>query len=193
MRLFVAAEIPASVRDTLGQVQTRLRQRIADGGLLRWVASERIHLTLKFLGNVDGSRATELPAVVATAVRDQPTFDLGIGGIGIFPNARAPKVLWVGLIGDLDALARLRDRVEEAVVGAGLPAEARPFRAHLTLARVPDGVRPHEIAGAAAAEDETIGGAPNRFSVDRIGLIHSVLGAEGPTYRTLATAELARR
>ena len=193
MRLFVAAEIPASVRDTLGQVQTKLRQRIAGAGQLRWVAPERIHLTLKFLGNVDASWGKELPAVVATAVRDQPAFDLGIGGLGIFPNARAAKVLWVGLTGDLDALARLRDRVEEAMVGAGLPAEARPFRAHLTLARVPDGVHPHETAGAAAAEDETIGDAPTRFSIERVGLVHSVLGAEGPTYRTLATAELARR
>ena len=189
MRLFVAVEMPPPVREALGELQARLRERMAGETRLRWVAPERIHLTLKFLGNVDASLVPALAAALDRAVREQPAFELVVGGLGTFPSARAAKVLWVGLAGDLDALERLRARVEQAMVGAGLPAEKRPFRAHLTLARVPDGVRPHEVGDATAG---ALADAIPTFSVQRVALVRSTLGP-GPSYRTLASAPLAGR
>ena len=190
IRLFVAAEIPPSARGALGLLQATLRERMADSGALRWVTPDRIHLTLKFLGNVEVIRVPELAIAMANAVRGQPVFDLAVGAIGVFPNAHAPKVLWAGLTGDLDALTLLRDRTEAALVGVGFLAEERPFRAHLTLARVPNGVRPHELTEVTGTGAESANDTLTRFSVERVALVHSVLGEEGPAYRSLATADL---
>lgn len=134
-RLFVALELPAEVRERLGELQRELRRQGL--GHLRWVRPEGIHLTLKFLGETPVSRLAAIADALKEAVKGVPPLELGLGPAGAFGDRRGPRVLWVGLEGDLASLQELQRRVELAMVGLGFPREERPFAPHLTLARVP--------------------------------------------------------
>ena len=140
LRLFVACELPDDVREALARVQQDLRR--LDPPALRWVRPEGIHVTLKFLGAVPRDRLDPVVEALESAVEP---FELTVtpAEVGGFPSAplRAGggarlRVLWVGLAGDVEPLAALARRVDEALAPLGFPAERRPFRAHLTLARV---------------------------------------------------------
>ena len=101
-----------------------------------------IHLTLKFLGNIDPHLVDNLLEAMRRSAQGSSPFRLQLSGLGLFPNAKEPWVLWVGVDGDLDPLRGLQERVEEAVVKLGFPRESRPFSPHLTLGRVHDRAHP---------------------------------------------------
>ena len=131
MRLFLAVNLPAALQSAIGLATAELRLIASD---LAWVPDARVHLTLRFLG--EQAEASVLPlsaAIDAVAARHMPTKAV-VGGVGAFPNFRRPRVLWMGVDG-VSVLALQRD-VEAACVALGQPAEDRPFRPHLTLARV---------------------------------------------------------
>jgi RNA 2',3'-cyclic 3'-phosphodiesterase len=183
LRLFVALELPEEVRDALAGVQDELRRAGAER--LRWVRPEGIHLTLKFLGNVEEHR---LSAIVDALDRAIEPFEFGVqpselGGFG----GRRLRVVWVGLSGDVEALAELARRVDEAVEPLGFEPESRPFAAHLTLARVPDEV--------SINERERIGALVGRhqfpttpvMTLSNVSLMRSILGPGGAKYERLAS------
>ncbi len=136
LRLFVACELPAEALAALTQVQSELRERGA--GRLRWVRPEGIHLTLKFLGAVSPEKAQQVIEALATAITEPFTLNLRFDRLGSFGGRLRLRVLWVGLAGDVGALASLAATVEKALGPLGFPRENRPFAPHLTLARVPD-------------------------------------------------------
>lgn len=133
IRTFIAIELPEEIKAAMAGVQAVLRKSGADVG---WTRSEGIHLTLKFLGPVDADIIPGLAAALQEAVKDEPAFALGAAGIGCFPTARSPRVVWLGLAGETDALARLAGKVEAACGKLGFKPEGRPFKPHLTLGRV---------------------------------------------------------
>lgn len=133
MRLFVAADLPEDLRRRLAAIQADLRDIALP---VRWVRPEGIHLTFKFLGQVQGGRLAEIERVLEGAGRGLASFRLQADGIGVFPERGNPRVLWVGVGGDLEAASRLRDAIERALGGIGFPPEDRDFRPHLTLGRV---------------------------------------------------------
>ena len=188
LRLFVAVELPEHVRDALAAVQDALRREVS--GRLRWTAPTGIHLTLKFLGEVPETRVGVITAALREASAGQAPFALTLSGTGVFPNARSPRVVWVGLGGDVDALGRLQARVEGSLVAAGFPAEDRDFRPHLTLARVADrlsgGQREtlvERVKGALVPEVEP-------FQVKGVSLMRSILQPTGSVYERQAEATL---
>ncbi len=124
-RLFVAVDLSAAVKDQLD-----LLCRGVSGA--KWVAPEQLHLTLRFIGEVDGPTLDEIADALAE-VRAEP-FELTLREVGQFPPGRAPRVLWVG-VGKSEALIGLRDRIEAVLVRLGLEPEARKFSPHITLAR----------------------------------------------------------
>jgi 2'-5' RNA ligase len=141
IRTFIALEPPPWVREALAQTIGQLRGAIPSG--VRWLDPTGIHLTLKFLGNVDPHRVDGLLKAMADSARGSPTFQLRLAGLGAFPNQRQPRVLWVGLAGDLQSLQGLHEKVEEEVqkLAPTSPSrESRPFHPHLTLGRVREGV-----------------------------------------------------
>ncbi|MCH8200245.1 MAG: RNA 2',3'-cyclic phosphodiesterase, partial [Chloroflexi bacterium] len=105
LRLFVAIELPEQVRVALGASIERLRSSL--GGAYRWVRPEAVHLTLRFLGDVEPERVAELAAALEAAVGPLAAFELRLDGTGVFPNPRAPSVVWAGLGGESAALVRL--------------------------------------------------------------------------------------
>lgn len=190
LRLFVAIELPQAWQQALGQLQEEMRRAlVADASLrglrLRWVRPEAIHLTLKFLGEVEAARLPAIEAALAAAVQAPPGFELGLLGTGAFHDRRAPRVIWASLRAD-DRLRRLAERVDAGLGGAGFPQEKRPFAPHLTLARLPEDLPPPlrkraaEVATACAPPPV----APLR--VEFVSLMRSRLGSGGARYERLA-------
>ncbi len=187
IRTFVAVELPPAVQHGLARVQEQLKRSRTP---VRWVAPHQIHLTLSFLGEIP---AGELPAVeeaAGIAASEAAPFELEACGLGVFPNLRRPRVVWVGLAGELEALRRLQARLTEELAARGFPPEERPFSPHLTLGRVRPQARPEE----ARALGQTVAGLKlgslGRWSVREIRVIRSDLRPEGPLYTVLYAAHL---
>jgi RNA 2',3'-cyclic 3'-phosphodiesterase len=135
MRLFVALDIPAEVRERLAALVARLRSTAP----ARWTRVEGLHVTLKFVGESPPEKAEQIRNALS-AVHPGKIVEMSFRGVGFFPNERRPRVFWAGIEAN-DALAVLAAEVDERLVPLGIPAESRPFHPHLTLARfdTPDG------------------------------------------------------
>jgi len=136
MRLFVGVAIAGHVRREAERVMTALRERL-HGVDARWVPPENLHLTIRFIGHVPDDRGAALLAALEQPLDVEP-FDVEFGGCGKFPPRGAPRVLWIGLRRGLPPLSALNDEFNRRVAPFGYEAEARPFSAHLTLARLKD-------------------------------------------------------
>lgn len=179
MRLFVALVPPSSIRERLARTRDALRQVGAD---VKWVETDNIHLTLKFLGAVEPARLNSIQDALARATMTHPMFEVRYIGCGVFPNRRRPRVVWVGMTGDLTRLAALQGDVETALEPVGFGREGRPFKAHVTLGRVrseSQSRRLLERLDALRAEDQ------GSMWVEAISLMESQLSPRGPTYRRI--------
>ncbi len=160
----------------------------ADGGRdVRWVRLDGLHLTLRFLGpTLEHRIGAVLDAVRVAAAAVQP-FDITIGGAGTFPNDARPRALWLGIRSGGEDLATLAAAVDRELVDAGWPTEAKPFRAHLTLARadgVPAGPR------VAARLKEAAASLRISCSIDRIGVFESLTGGGPARYEPIELVRL---
>lgn len=181
MRLFIALELPAPVKQALAEAQTELRRARAS---VSWSKPENLHLTLKFLGETDAARLPELAAAgAATAAKTAP-FALELTQVGGFPNLRQPRVLWVGLAGARASLLRLHGELETQLAAQGFPRETKPLHPHLTLGRVKPGadVRPLvELAPHVQVPSVA-------FTVSELVLMESQLHPSGSIYTPLHRA-----
>lgn len=132
MRIFIALDIPAEVREHLSQYEDRVRRFAPDA---RWTRIESLHVTLKFVGEVSDAKVTEIKTTLAP-IKAQP-FQVEFKEIGFFPNPRSARVFWAGVSAS-DALPQLASTIEGAVEKLGIPREKRAYHAHLTLARAPE-------------------------------------------------------
>jgi len=129
MRIFIALDIPEEIRARLTEFRERA-QRYAPGA--RWARAEGLHVTLKFVGNVNDEKVPEMKSALAT-VKAAP-FDVSFQDAGFFPNPKSPRVFWAGVHGS-HALEKLVASIDQAVHAVGASLEDKPYRPHLTLAR----------------------------------------------------------
>lgn len=181
-RLFIAVELEREVFAALAAAQEALTR--AGAPRLRWVRPEGIHLTLKFLGETLAERIPALEAALEPALTGLPGTRVRLGDMGSF-GGRSPRVVWVGLQNGLAALAALQSAVEKALAPLGFAPEERPFRPHLTLARVPPGLRPAERRKLAEVLRSAPGVEPVIIPVTEVSLMESRLTAEGALYQRL--------
>lgn len=188
LRVFCAVELPAEVRQRAAAHAARLRERFGEVRA-SWPRAEGLHLTLKFLGEIEESRVALLQAAAARAAEKSQAFGLTIEGAGAFPPRGAPRVLWLGVRDPSGGLAQLQSRLEDECAGSGFEREERPFRPHLTLARlrVPQGARP-----LAQFHQET-GFEPAEFRVSELVVMLSELGPGGSRYTPLSRHALGAR
>ena len=185
MRLFLALELPDPwLREAARTVDALTEALGGDADVLRPVALDRMHLTVRFLGEVEEERVPVLDAALREAVPPVGV-DLELAAAGTFASAARTSVVWLGLGGDLDALRALAGRVESAVEAAGLPPERRELRPHVTLARVrrqASTPQRRAIAAAVAALD-----APpaHAHRAGELVLVQSHLGSGQPRYEVL--------
>lgn len=184
IRTFIALPLPDHLVRLAGDLQSELKGL---GLALRWVRPENIHLTLKFLGQIPSQRVAEVTGAMQAAGRETPPLSLTVQGMGVFPGIRAPKVLWVGLGGATDALGRLQGRLEECLTEVGFAPERRPFKAHMTLARIKARVDADRLLQGLQAAG---GYAPRPFEVQEMVLYRSELRPRGAVYTPLARAVL---
>ena len=188
LRLFIAVELPASVRQRLADVTDELR----GVGLerLRWVRPENIHITLKFLGETPVERQPQIEDALRAAAEGVGPLELALGELGKFGGRQNPRVLWVDVRGEVDALKALHRRVDARIAPLGFPAEERPFAAHLTLARVPQDIAKKVARSLSDAIDAvTVPDPP--IPVREVVLMRSELRPGGPVYTRLSGVELA--
>jgi len=185
IRSFVALHV---VAPALAERLLATRESLTGLRGLKWVAPHQLHFTLKFLGPVDEARIPTAREAVAAAARSAPAFAYSLEGLGVFPPRGPARTLWAGVTtgrGDLIALA---GGVDRSFVDAGFEADARPFTAHLTLARVKDPSAGRELVRRLPTLGAPVFGAGR---ASEIVLFASDLKPEGPVHTPLATASLA--
>ncbi|WP_457573326.1 RNA 2',3'-cyclic phosphodiesterase [Desulfolithobacter sp.] len=164
-RLFVAIDLPADVALDLGNISCGLPGA-------RWVPPEQLHLTLRFIGDVDGGVFADIREALA-GVRSE-SFSLRIKGVGFFPPRKRPRVIWAG-IEPSEELILLYKRIESTLLNCGLPPEGRKFSPHITLARLKN--TPLSRVTAFLGQHALL--ASRSFTIDRFLLYSSVLGRSG--------------
>ncbi|MDZ7338850.1 MAG: RNA 2',3'-cyclic phosphodiesterase [candidate division KSB1 bacterium] len=185
VRTFIAIDIPAAQKEQIATLQGQLR---ALGARVTWTRPEGIHLTLKFLGDVDEGQIAQVAEAVGRAARGIEPFEVSIAGTGAFPDFRRPRVLWVGVKEPSGRLKALAQAVELQLQPLGFPREGRDFSPHLTLGRVKD---PRGVEPVVRALQQTnfVGGS---FAVQEVVVMRSDLKPSGAEYTALHRIALAR-
>lgn len=186
MRVFVAIELPEPVKRALAGVVEELRQKDIRG--LRLARPEGIHLMLKFLGNVPVEQVDDIANAVTQAARGHAPFELALGSTGVFPNAERPRVLWVGVEGDMSPLLSLQIDVEDALEKLGFEREKRRFSPHLTIGRIREGTPISDRRKAAEALSSVRYESSLKIKVSAISLMKSTLQPDGAIYERLVSA-----
>lgn len=181
MRSFVAVD----VRNPL--LEQALGELGSLGAGVKVVASENLHLTLKFLGEVDPGRVDEIYGAMEEALRTCAPFQGGLRGLGAFPGLGRMRVVWVGLSEGRERILEMRVRLEEALAKLGFRPEGRPFDPHLTIGRVKSPKGKEELRAFVTAHQATDFGT---FAVERVELKESTLTPKGPIYKTLKVYSL---
>ena len=190
VRVFVAVELPDPVKAEMGKLIAAVDALELRG--VRTVRAEGLHLTLRFLGDVDSDVVPSIISAMETAAAESAPFELTLAGTGAFPNTATPRTLWVGMKGDLDQLVTLQRGVQSALETAGFGRSGERFSPHVTIARVRDRVSSTHRRRAAAVLNEAIP-SPIKVRVDSITLMRSTPQPGGSIYNQLHTAPLGAR
>jgi len=185
MRVFLAVEVPPPIIKNIQKIQDILRRQVH--GVIRWVRPEGVHLTLKFFGEVSSEEAGKIITAAAERTVTVPPFELEARGLGVFPDVNRPRVIWLGIAGEVGPLLLLQRELEETFGRLGFPKEERPFRAHLTLGRIKV---PRGVPGLAGALEAAAASRAGSFRVEEAALFRSELTPGGAIYTRLASFPL---
>jgi 2'-5' RNA ligase len=184
IRSFLAVELPEKIQRKIEEVQNDLRSSHAD---VRWVSPEKIHLTLKFFGNIDESKIDSVVKSVEGPIRTISPFSLKVRGMGAFPHFKNPRVIWMGLVDGKEVLISFQKKLETEFEKIGFESEERPFHPHLTLGRVKSNRGREELVSRMEKYGEVeFGDLP----VERVVLFKSDLRPSGPIYTALREIKL---
>jgi RNA 2',3'-cyclic 3'-phosphodiesterase len=188
VRLFVALDFPDAVRQTLRELIARLQPGFRSA---KWVRPEAMHITLKFIGEVDGEKLAPIRGALAPVHSSAPV-EIHFRGLGFFPKERRPRVLWCGVEASPN-LAELAEAVQRALVPLGIPAESRDFVPHLTLARFNSDDAPRkDLETLVRAAGELKSYDFGRTRETEFHLIESILKPAGAEYRRLETFPIVK-
>ena len=184
IRSFLAIELPEAIRKRIEEIQADLKSSHSD---VRWVNPGKIHLTLKFFGNIEESQVDTITKSIEPLIAVIPHFSVEVRGMGAFPNIRNPRVIWIGLVDERQVLVPLQKQLESTLGTIGFQAEDRPFRPHLTLGRMNSSRgRDELIERIQKYKEERFGD----FEVRRFVLFKSDLKPTGPIYTALSEVML---
>jgi 2'-5' RNA ligase len=185
IRAFIALALESALAAEVRKVQQSLN---APGGAVRWIDPQHLHLTLRFLGNVPTDRMDELSAALRHACARAAPFHVALEGAGCFPNPKNPRVVWIGIQGDLEPLRKLQEQIARETKSFGDTCDERAFQPHLTIGRV----KASGLAGRKAVQAIEFVGVPRLgvWTVQNVLLLRSELSPDGARYTTLAAVAL---
>jgi RNA 2',3'-cyclic 3'-phosphodiesterase len=183
MRTFIAIDLSPALKDKLLELVSGLRRTRAD---VKWIDPGAMHLTLKFLGEIDPGRAPEVTGTMNTVAARHGKFPMGLAGTGAFPGWKNPRVLWAGVVENA-ALAALQADLDSELARLDFPSEDRAFHPHLTLGRVKG---PARVREAADELEKHSGDVFGEMTVDTLTFFQSVLDPRGAEYKVIAEARL---
>jgi 2'-5' RNA ligase len=184
VRTFVAITLHGSLHETIGDIIDKLS---ASNAKVKWVEPENVHLTLKFLGNVEEERLPEVYEACERAAKGAGPIDLEMRALGCFPDVKNPRIVWLGIERGADVVKQLQERVESELRAIGFPKEDRPFRAHLTLGRVKG---KQKLAVLCRLLDEKRNIFVGSMRAEKISVMKSKTLPTGPIYTELKAIPL---
>ena len=190
IRSFIAIELPAGLKLELTQLQAKLKAGSTPG--IKWVKPNGMHLTLKFLGSVAAAKIDEITRAMTAAAREVSPFHLAVEQLGVFPSLKRVQVVWVGLGGGMAKLGRLYKLLETNLARLGFTPESRPFKPHLTLARLGNRVLAEERQSLGQLIASTGHKINVTIEVSAVSLIRSQLTREGAIYSRISSAGLGQ-
>ncbi|MFA5345106.1 MAG: RNA 2',3'-cyclic phosphodiesterase [Candidatus Omnitrophota bacterium] len=182
MRAFIAIELPREIKNKLSELQTLLKKSGAD---VKWAEPKNIHLTLKFLGEIDKNKSVKIAEIIADTAKKSRQFRISLSSIGAFPNIEFAQVIWVGIDKGDKAIKALVKELEERFEKLGILKEKRPFSSHITIGRAKNLLNKDKLAQALKESESYFSGKNIAFDVNKIDLFKSTLGPSGPVYETL--------
>lgn len=184
MRLFVAVNFPEDLRETIVEATRPLREAELP---LRWTDRDHLHMTLKFLGDVQPQEAERAGEILDGVAGGYAPFEVGFEGVGAFPTLRSPRVVWVGVEAVLELRSAKHD-LEHGYAHMGIDRETRAFRPHVTVARADESARASAFRPLEDRAREIEVDASHRIA--SLDLMRSRLRPEGPEYERIHRAEL---
>jgi 2'-5' RNA ligase len=181
IRAFLAIEPPENVLQEITRLQEKLKREISDR--ISWTKPEGQHLTLKFFGDISKEDIKNICTVVQKRTVSEQKLNLKVEKLGVFPDARRPRVIWCGVSGDVERLSVLQKKLDNDLAAIGFPAEDRSFKAHLTLARIKDSRGMTGMSEVLKKHNEFTAGD---FIADKLFLFQSNLSPQGAVYTKLA-------
>ena len=188
IRSFIAIELPVDMRNQFRILEEELKNKLNIPA--SWVKPENCHITLKFLGNITGTNLPQITNALTAVTQDTPPFYLELDAPSAFPGTKHPRILWVGLRGDVPQLLSLHKRVDESLHRVGFIPEHRLFSPHLTLCRIRENLPAAicndigNILTAVKIENNV------RFKIVELTLFKSQLTPGGPVYTRLITCRM---
>jgi 2'-5' RNA ligase len=184
IRAFIAIPLPEFISTGICDIQERLKSYRLP---IRWVRPENVHLTLKFLGEISLSTIDGITEVIKNTVRERSPLILFTKGLGVFPGIKKPRVLWIGISGDINALSEIQVNLETNLGKKGFPKENRPFKSHLTLGRVKGNIHPEDLFDTLRSFSDF---SSEPFEAKELVLYKSELKPSGAFYTKLQTVYL---
>jgi 2'-5' RNA ligase len=185
IRSFLAFELPPEIRKKIGEVSIELQKLTLP---VRWVKLTNIHLTIIFLGYVDEDKIDDIKEKVNMVVKRFSIFKTRLNGIGVFPNWRRPRVIWVGLGEEIERLSNLREELQTELKVLGFKPEKRPFAPHLTIGRFKGLVDRDEELKSILDRYHDLSG--DLQYLNELVLFKSDLKPDGPVYTKMASWQL---
>ncbi len=185
IRCFIAIELSHEITDILSQIQDELKKTVSG---VKWVKPGNIHLTLKFIGNIEEKAVEEIKEILNQIAAQTKPFKLKLSSAGAFPNPDRPRVIWIGMDEENKESSHLANLIEEKLVSLGIEKESRAFHAHLTLARVKFLKDKSSVKNAFVSLEIPYA----EMAASKITLFQSTLTREGSIYTVLHEAEFQK-
>lgn len=180
MRAFIAIGLPKGIKDSLGRLQQKLKKAGAD---VKWVEPENIHLTLKFLGEIDEQTKDRISSKIEELCQGTKQFSVALSSCGAFPSNQSPRVIWTGINQGDNEVKRIAGKIEEFLSVIGISKENREFSSHITIGRTRSGKNRRELAEL--LDSLALKPLEEQFLVSKITLFKSTLTPAGPIYEVI--------
>ena len=187
MRSFIAIELPEELKETLRRIQEKLKSSGAD---VKWVEPKNIHLTLKFLGEINDEQLPKIICALQDIAGHSEGFLLRLSSLGAFPKISFPRIIWAGIDKGESETKILAKKLEDRLIKIGLSKVEHPFSSHITIGRTRSNLGRDKLVAGLNNLMNGFEGMPQELLVNKITLLKSTLTPQGPIYETLKEISL---